>query len=317
MITMREIFYFLLFMSMSISSQNGFTDWDKKYVLQNPIKIINKEISYASSIEKQDTKAQYYVGSGKYRFIATFTGGERKISKDKMAAMARVVSVKFGKKDFITYDIVRTELEFVIDKQKIWMPIQNVLLPNFKNGIKTNQDVLLYTLFLNEHTRSKELNNHFFISEFTKEWTVPKKQLWAASYLNRNAPKFIVEEWISDPPNTSGKFVLIDFWATWCGPCRKVIPELNKFHEEFKNDLVVIGVSDESKRKVEGFLNPKIHYYSAIDTEKRLKKSYEVKGVPHCVLIDPNGIVRWEGFPMLKGYELTSEVIGGIIKKYQ
>jgi hypothetical protein len=79
----------------------------------------------------------------------------------------------------------------------------------------------------------------------------------------------------------------------------------------------VIGISDETQEKVESlnFLN--IEYFSAIDTERRMYNSLEIKGIPHCILIDPNGIVRWEGFPTLTGFELTSEVIKGIIEKYK
>lgn len=146
--------------------------------------------------------------------------------------------------------------------------------------------------------------------------TAQEKQIWAKSYINKKAPEFVIEKWLSDTPETKGKFVLIDFWATWCGPCRKAIPKLNTYHEEFKSDLVVIGISDETKAVVKKMKLPKIKYYSAIDTKERLERAYEVKGIPHCVLIDPSGIVRWEGWPDLKGFELTSEVIAGIIEKY-
>jgi cytochrome c biogenesis protein CcmG/thiol:disulfide interchange protein DsbE len=144
-----------------------------------------------------------------------------------------------------------------------------------------------------------------------------KKQLWAKSFLNEKAPELVVEEWISSEPDIKGKFILIDFWATWCGPCIRAIPELNAFHEKFKDDLVVIGISDESKEKINNFKKVKIDYYSAIDTNETLKNIYEVQGIPHCVLIDPNGIVRWEGFPTLKGEELTEKVISEIIAKYK
>ena len=143
-----------------------------------------------------------------------------------------------------------------------------------------------------------------------------KKKIWAKSFLNKKAPELVVEKWLTEQPNIEGKFILLDFWATWCGPCRKAIPKLNKYQKEFKDNLVVIGVSDETKTKVESMKTPLMEYYSAIDTKERLEKKYKVKGIPHCVLIDPNGIVRWEGWPDLEGFELTSEVIEDIIEKY-
>ena len=143
-----------------------------------------------------------------------------------------------------------------------------------------------------------------------------EKKLWAKSFINKKAPEFVVEKWLTDEPEINGKFVLIDFWATWCGPCKKAIPELNEFHHKFKDKLVVIGISDEPKGKVKKMKNPKMEYYSAIDTKERLKKIYEVQGIPHCVIINPNGIVVWEGWPQQKGFELTEETIDNLIKNY-
>ena len=151
----------------------------------------------------------------------------------------------------------------------------------------------------------------FVINAFSQN-----KQLWAKSVINQKAPKLVVEKWLTEKPDTKGKFVLIDFWATWCGPCRRAIPDLNKFKTEFEKDLIVIGISDETQEKVKSlnFLN--IEYYSAIDTERRMYNSLEIKGIPHCILIDPEGIVRWEGYPTLTNFELTSEVIKSIIERY-
>lgn len=151
----------------------------------------------------------------------------------------------------------------------------------------------------------------FVINAFSQD-----KKLWAKSIINQKAPKLVVEKWLSDKPDTKGKFVLIDFWATWCGPCKMAIPKLNQFKAEFENDLIVIGISDETQEKIQSLVNPKIEYYSAIDTERTMYDKLEVRGIPHCILIDPNGIVRWEGYPILTGHELTSEAIQEIIDQY-
>lgn len=155
------------------------------------------------------------------------------------------------------------------------------------------------------------------IALFTISTYAQEKELWAKSILNEKAPELVVEKWLSDIPDTEGKFVLIDFWATWCGPCIKAIPELNSYQKEFKDQLVVIGLSDESEAKVKKQKRPKIEYYNAIDTQRRLNNELEVRGIPHCILIDPDGIVRWEGYPLLTGYELTSDVIAKVIENYK
>lgn len=143
------------------------------------------------------------------------------------------------------------------------------------------------------------------------------KQLWAKSIINQKAPELKVQQWLTDMPDTKGKFILIDFWATWCGPCRKAIPELNALQKEFKNDLIVIGISDEAPEKVKAMETPVIEYYSAIDTQAEMKNQLEIKGIPHVILIDPKGIVRWEGFPLLPGHELTAEAVKKLIEKYK
>ncbi len=142
------------------------------------------------------------------------------------------------------------------------------------------------------------------------------KKLWAKSFLNQKAPELVTEKWLGAMPATKGKWKLIDFWATWCPPCRKTIPELNALQKQFAANLVVIGISDESAEKVRALKDPLIEYSSAIDTQARTKNQYEVAGIPHAVLIDPQGIVRWEGFPLQDGHELTPDAVKNLLAKY-
>lgn len=143
------------------------------------------------------------------------------------------------------------------------------------------------------------------------------KQLWAKSYMDQKAPSIETVQWLTDKPNLKGKFVLIDFWATWCKPCKNGIPNMNVYSKEFKDDLIVVGISAESEAKVKSMKTPVIDYYSALDTNGTLNALYGIKGIPHVVLIDPKGIVRWEGFPELPDEELTSNVIKNIIDSYK
>jgi thiol-disulfide isomerase/thioredoxin len=142
-----------------------------------------------------------------------------------------------------------------------------------------------------------------------------EKKLWAKSYLGKPAPEIVVQKWLTREPDRKGKFVLIDFWATWCGPCRKAVTELNRFHEKFGDKLVVMGISNEKEDVVRKFTTDNIKYYSALDESGALKKKYEVTGIPHVVIINPAGIVVWEGFPFLDGYELSDSVVESLLKK--
>ena len=141
---------------------------------------------------------------------------------------------------------------------------------------------------------------------------VPPHPLYARSFINQPAPAIQTQKWLVGPPDTSGKFVLVDFWATWCGPCRKAIPELNVFSRQFKDKLVVIGLSDESEDAVRRMTQPTIDYYVAVDPGARSSREVGVTGIPHALLIDPKGIVRFEGMPAY----LTEASLAKIIAKY-
>jgi len=144
----------------------------------------------------------------------------------------------------------------------------------------------------------------------------PEKKLWANSFLSQRAPPLMVEKWLTPEPDCRGKCVLIDFWATWCPPCRRAIPELNAYQKEFGDKLVVIGITDQTEEEVRSMVEPKIEYSIAIDTQERTKKAVGVTGIPHVLILDPRGIVRWEGYPFLQGYELTEQVVASIIAEY-
>jgi cytochrome c biogenesis protein CcmG/thiol:disulfide interchange protein DsbE len=134
----------------------------------------------------------------------------------------------------------------------------------------------------------------------------------ARSYLNQPAPSIMGEKWLTEQPELKGKFVLVDFWATWCAPCRQSIPALNALHNKFKDRMVVIGLSDETEEKVRKMSEPKIDYFVAIDTQHRSASEIGLKRIPYTLMVDPKGIVCFEGHPSL----LDEKLIENLFAQY-
>ena len=91
-----------------------------------------------------------------------------------------------------------------------------------------------------------------------------------------------------------GKVVLLNFWATWCGPCRKELPSLESLHQRFSKDgLAVLGVSDEKADEVRGFLEGKgITYPTLNDHYAEVFRRYHVTAIPTTLIIGPDGRLR-------------------------
>ena len=137
--------------------------------------------------------------------------------------------------------------------------------------------------------------------------------IYARSFRGERPPQIIVERWVtSSPPNVEGKFVLVDFWATWCGPCKRAIPHLNDLHSKFKDRLIIIGLSDESVEDIQKMKSPLMNYYVGTDTEAKTRTAVGVRGIPHALLMDPKGIVRYEGVPDY----LTEAALERLMGKY-
>ena len=111
-----------------------------------------------------------------------------------------------------------------------------------------------------------------------------------------------------------GKVVILDFWATWCGPCVRALPELQKATSSFnKNKVTLLAVNQgESKKVISKFLKKKqLKALSVImDETRKIGGDYKVKGIPKTVIIDQKGVVRHVhvGFSSGMGERLKGEV---------
>jgi len=134
---------------------------------------------------------------------------------------------------------------------------------------------------------------------------------WGAGQLGDPAPALSIVEWVKGGPvdlaSGKGKTVfVVEFWATWCSPCRASIPHLTELQKKFKEkNVVFVGVSDEKPAVVKPFvekMGAKMEYAVAVDkdraTSKAYMEAYGIDGIPHAFVVDKEGRVVWEGHPM-------------------
>ncbi|MGP0628469.1 peroxiredoxin family protein [Nitrospina sp. 32_T5] len=90
-----------------------------------------------------------------------------------------------------------------------------------------------------------------------------------------------------------GRYLLLNFWATWCGPCKMEMPSLEALHRRFQaENLTVLGISNDpfGKRVVEPFMNAyNLTFPVLLDPKQEISKQYGVHSLPTSFLIDPEG----------------------------
>jgi peroxiredoxin len=88
-----------------------------------------------------------------------------------------------------------------------------------------------------------------------------------------------------------GKVVVVNFWATWCPPCRKEMPDLETLYKQFKEQgLVILAISDEDAGKVEPFIaEQKVTYPILLDPGRKVNELFQIEGIPKTFVYDRTG----------------------------
>ncbi|HEU5080230.1 MAG TPA: TlpA disulfide reductase family protein [Opitutaceae bacterium] len=123
-------------------------------------------------------------------------------------------------------------------------------------------------------------------------------------------PQYAIEGTL--PPEMAGKVVVVDFWASWCAPCRSSFPAFSELQKEFGANVVILGVSvDDKKSAYEKFVSRfKPAFATVRDEDHRLTSDVRVPTMPTSYVIDRSGKVRFvhAGFHSGTPAELRAQI---------
>ena len=121
------------------------------------------------------------------------------------------------------------------------------------------------------------------------------------------APALKVGKWLNgdgvDPAKADGKTTyVVEFWATWCPPCKQSIPHLNKLRAKYlERHVVILGISNEDEKTVREFMKTTpMEYLVGVDDKEGTSVAYMagIPGIPHAFLVGTDGKVVWHGHPL-------------------
>ncbi len=139
-------------------------------------------------------------------------------------------------------------------------------------------------------------------------------EIWSKVAVGQPAMDFSQNDTTGNPVKLSdlrGQYVLIDFWASWCGPCRAENPNVVKLYNELHDKgFEIIGVSFDTKRKnwLEAIKADELIWYHVSDLNgwnNEVGKMYAVRAIPHTILLDKDGVIIAKN---LRGDELRSKL---------
>ena len=123
------------------------------------------------------------------------------------------------------------------------------------------------------------------------------------------APDFVLKSSTGENLRLSeyrGDVVMINFWATWCGPCRQEMPLLDELYTRYERvgfSLLGVNIDDDSRRAMQMIEDLGVSFPVLFDARKEVSELYEVEAMPVTVLVDREGNVRYVHHGYKPGYE--------------
>ena len=146
----------------------------------------------------------------------------------------------------------------------------------------------------------------------------------STAYLGMDAPPLQVRDWVQGGPLSPGgkgntNIYVVEFWATWCGPCKRSIPHLSELQTRFRSrGVLFVGVSDEAQDKVAPFvkeMGARMNYAVALDDNGKTTAAYMTAfgetGIPHAFVVGRDQKVLWSGHPLAGLDGVLDEILSG------
>jgi DsbE subfamily thiol:disulfide oxidoreductase len=133
--------------------------------------------------------------------------------------------------------------------------------------------------------------------------------LASSALTGRPAPDFALKSSTGENLRLSeyrGDVVMINFWATWCGPCRQEMPLLDDLYNRYERvgfNLLGVNIDDDSNRAMDMIRELGVNFPVLFDAQKQVSKMYEVDAMPVTVIVDREGTVRYVHQGYKPGYE--------------
>jgi thiol-disulfide isomerase/thioredoxin len=136
--------------------------------------------------------------------------------------------------------------------------------------------------------------------------------------------KIKITDWILNVPqdkNIENKYIVLEFWASWCDPCLKSVKHINDLQSKFnREDLYFISITDEKVEDVKS-VSKNINFKSIVVSDQRKYNYFWKNGIkslilPLTILIDNKGIIKWIGMPSILTEKIIQDLIDNKLEPY-
>jgi cytochrome c biogenesis protein CcmG/thiol:disulfide interchange protein DsbE len=208
----------------------------------------------------------------------------------------------------------QSAFELLVDRQSF-------LVVRAKEKQTTPQGLLDVVTTVKQLELDQAVNDSLFVFEPKRGWTevemlaLPGEQRMLLT--GERAANFALKTLDGEAvalADLQGRVVVLDFWATWCGPCREELPLIEKLRTEFGDAVQFYGVNDEDSSTVKKFVKEKnIHTPVLLDSRHEVHMRYGVRAIPSLLIVGRDGVIR-QHFIGSRSEPVLREAIQSVVK---